>query len=71
VGISFFWKCENNFTTFTPMRKKLTTTKVTSASLYNFKIASSLANRKQYDVIEEASKDVLKKISTKIKTKKP
>lgn len=50
--------------------KKLTTAKLTSESLKNFKMAAAISGDKQYEVIEEASKDVLKKISAKIKSKK-
>lgn len=51
--------------------KELITTKITPAALKNFKLASAMSGDKQYDVIEQASKDILKKISDKIKSSKP
>lgn len=41
--------------------------KVTQKSLNNFRMATGMVvNGKQYKVVEEASEDVLKKISSKI-----
>lgn len=51
------------------MKKKLITIKVTETTIKNFNMASAMSGDKQYEVAEEASKDVLKKISTKIKSK--
>lgn len=51
---------------------KLVTMKVPQDALTNFRIATAmLPNGKQYEVVMEASEDVLKKISNKIKKGKP
>jgi hypothetical protein len=53
------------------MNEKLTTTKVTKESLKNFKLAAAQSDgKRQYEIIEEASKDILKKVTTKQKPKK-
>ena len=63
----YIWWIVCHYTTFTPM-KDLTTAKITRESLKNFRIATAHSNgKKQYEIIEEASKDILKKISSKIK----
>jgi hypothetical protein len=53
------------------MKRKRTETitiKATPAALSNFRQAAALSGDKQYKVIEEASKDVLEKISTQIRS---
>ena len=44
---------------------ELTTTKVTKKTLQNAKIASALADKKQYDILEEGSELVKEKYSKK------
>lgn len=48
-------------------KAELVTIKVTKKAVTNFNIASKKVNLKQYEIVEEASEDVLKKISSKIK----
>lgn len=48
-------------------KAKLVTIKVTEKSVENFNDAAKKANLNQYEVVEEASKDVLGKISARIK----
>ena len=49
------------------MEKKYTTMKVKVKTLQNFNVAAALAAKHQLEITEEASKDILKKISAKIK----
>ena len=51
------------------MEKKYTTMKVKVKTLQNFNVAAALAVKHQLEITEEASKDILKKISAKIKHK--
>lgn len=63
------WLFDVTFTTFTFMEKKYTTMKVKVKTLQNFNVAAALAAKHQLEITEEASKDILKKISAKIKNK--
>ncbi len=65
----YIWLFDVTFTTFTFMEKKYTTMKVKVKTLQNFNVAAALADKHQLEITEEASKDVLKKISAKIKHK--
>ena len=53
---------------FTPMKETLTTIKVTESAKKNFNLAAATSGKKQWEVSEEASKDVLKKLSSKVKS---
>jgi len=56
-------------TTFTPMKAKLITTKVTEKTVENLRIAAALSGKKQYEVAEEASFFVHGKYLSKKKNK--
>lgn len=52
------------------MKENLKSIKVTDATIENFNLAAVQTKKFQYEVAEEASKDILKKISAKIKSTK-
>lgn len=52
------------------MKEKLITIKVTASAKKNFNLAAAHAGKKQWEISKEASDDILKKISAKIKKSK-
>jgi len=52
------------------MAEKFKSIKATQKTIDNLNLAAALSKKKQYQVGEEASEDVLTKISKKIKQKK-
>lgn len=52
------------------MEMKLKSIKVTEETIRNLNAAAGFAGKKQYQIAQEASEDVLKKISAKIKESK-
>lgn len=51
-------------------KAELVTMKARPESLKNFNHAAKIGNMKQYEIVHEASEDVLRKISEKIKKQK-
>lgn len=52
------------------MGQELKTIKVTEKTVQNLNIAAGYAKKRQWEIAEQASKDILQKIFKKIKEKK-